>query len=211
MLCFVAFSFAQISEGKKTMSKGYNNALSIIVPEADMEYTQKEWITYIKGYKGKTKRQKKTGEIFTDNALILDFGGNPTDVYATFEQLDSATFLTVWFDLGGAYLSSAEHPGDYPFGEKMLFEFALNTGKKYVEAELKVVERTLVKQEKEMEKLVGTNQKLRTDIETYKQKILEAEQNITQNEIDQQSKGLEIEAQKKVVEMVRRRLQKIAN
>lgn len=214
-------SNAQIKEGNQSMSQGSNNALTIELIGTDAKNVSKSFEGFLKKYKGKTKFDKKTGEMFSDNALITELNGNnTTDVYAKFSQSGTNVIMTVWFDLGGAYLSSQMHAQQYPAAEKMLYAFAITVSRGLVEEELKKEQKKqkeledqhkdLVKDQKNFEKDI---ENLKKDIENYKRKIAEAEQNIetTKNKIQetvkaQGSKMTEVDGQKEVVKAVEKKL-----
>ncbi len=197
----------QVEENERAMSVGKNNSLSIAVPNAEAKSLQKSWTKLMKDYKGgKTKRNRKTKEIFSDDLEITGVGGaNTVDVYATV----SGNTLTAWFDLGGAYVNSIDHPDKYSSAESILLNFAKENIAGMVEAEVEAEEDKLKKQEKNYEKLVKQKSKLERDIESYKKKIEEAEADIEANIVDQEKTTEAIEAQKEAVEEVKARLSEI--
>lgn len=198
---FTTVSFGQITEGQSYMSAGTFNSLTIVLPEGSDKDAAKEWIKFFKKY-GKTKKNRKTDEYFTDNAEILGMSNNSVDVYAKF----NGNTMTVWFDLGGAYLSSYEHPDGYALGEQILMDFGLHLQILMVEEEIKAEEKTLKNLEAEHEKLVKNKATLEKNIEDWKAKIAQAEADIEQNISDQESKTNEIGQQKTVIEQVKARL-----
>ncbi len=210
LFLFVAtFVSAQISEGAANMSKGSNNALSVML-DGEPKDIEKGWTKYIKDYKGdKTKKDKKTGEIFSDNMVLKDMSTNTVDVYTTIVPKDGGSLMTVWFDLGGAYLSSSSHPEQYAAAEAMLKEFSLTASKKMVEDQLK-------EEEKKLKDLRGDYKKMEKDIDDYtkeiekcKKKIAEAESGIEKTEGDKKTKQGEIDDQSKVVDEIKSKLKKM--
>ena len=126
------WAFAQtavVKEGNNSMSLGSYNSLSVDLPGTETKEVEKAWDKFLDDYKGKTKKDKKTGEIFTDNAVIKPWGNNTVDIYAKVTPSSSGkgalgNKLDVWFDLGGAYLGSSSHQDKYKYAEKMLQDFA---------------------------------------------------------------------------------------
>lgn len=200
---------AQVQEASMRMVKGQENAFTILLQQTNKKDVQKAWTKYIKGFDGKTKRQKKTGVIFSDNAEIEKMSSNTVDVYATVVPSGSDTNLTVWFDLGGAFLSSDTHGDKASVAEAMLNKFALSVSKASVEEELKEEEKTLKKINGDLSDLVKDKKAYESDIEKYKQKIAEAEAKIEQNVKDQASKEEEVKVQENVVDKVKDKLKKL--
>ena len=50
---------------------------------------------------------------------------NTVDVYALIEGRGPDAELVVWFDLGGAFLSSEMHPTRFPYADKILSDMVL--------------------------------------------------------------------------------------
>jgi hypothetical protein len=197
-------TFAQVSESQKFMSQGTYNSLTIQLPEGSEKDAPKEWIKFAKRY-GKAKRNRKTGEYFVNDAKILEMSNNSVDIYAKFE----GNTITVWFDLGGAYLSSREHINGYATGEQILMDFGLELKVLMVNDEVEKEEKNLKKMEMDLERLTkekATNEK---NIEDWKAKIAQAEADIEQNVKDQEAKTTEIEQQKTIVDMIKGRLMEL--
>jgi uncharacterized protein (DUF342 family) len=195
---------AQVIEGAQFMSKGTFNALTINLPEGSEKDAPKEWVKFFKEY-GKLKKDKKTEEYFADDAKIIGMSANAVDVYTKF----NGNSMTVWFDLGGAYLNSSEHTAGYPVGEQLLTKFALHLQVLLVEEELKKEEKALKDRNGELSKLEGKKADLEKNIADWKAKIAQAEKDIEQNALDQEGKKAEIQQQQTVLETVRARLAKL--
>ncbi|MCH2081861.1 MAG: hypothetical protein MK226_05685 [Saprospiraceae bacterium] len=202
------FATAQIRESQRKMNQGSNNALVLSLPDVEERFIKKLWQDYMDDfYDVKTKKVRKAKEYLSDNAEIIAIGGNtPIDIYAYFEGDQEDLELTVWFDLGGAYLSSTDHPNRYKEAEKMLMRFALEVAKESTKVELEDQEDLLKDLEKDLAKLKKDNNRYYKAIENAKKKIAEAEENIEQNEKDQLATQTKIEGQLKAVEAVRKKL-----
>jgi Skp family chaperone for outer membrane proteins len=175
LLFSISFTFAQVQEAEKPMSSGVENSLNIVIPDANKKEVEKRWKKFIKPYKGKTKKSRKTNEIFTDDATIPELSANSVDLYAKITEAGNEVMFSVWFDLGGGFLSSYTHPDQYSAAEKVMILFALDVSAKVITDQLKDEEKALKKREKELTKLKKENAKLHQDIKDYKQKILDAE------------------------------------
>jgi hypothetical protein len=192
-LCLVSAALsaasAQIREQNAPMSQGTNTCLTMDLPAAQADHAREVWEKFAKDFDGKTKYDKKTGEVFTDNAVIKDINGNNTiDLYATFRQVGPDVQLSVWFNLGGAYLNSRDHGQAFASGQNVLYrysrEFARHQQQELVKAEKKKAEELqdqLKGLEREKGGLEKDNEGLLKDIESYKKKIAEAEKQIGDN------------------------------
>lgn len=201
---------AQVTEKVMQMSEGSKNAISFFFEDVDEKTIEKVWVDFTKkNFKVKAKKNKSK-EYFCDDAEIKYFDtDNTVDVYATVEKGTAGTTLTVWYDLGGAYLSSDDHPEDYVEAEKIMYKVALDVKVVQTEEELKEQEKILKKLENEKKKLEKDKEGYEGDIEMYNKKIEERVQDIEENVQDQANKDAEIDTQKDVVKEVEKRLDKL--
>jgi len=199
---------AQVYEQYKTMSQGDRNALTMTLPQNKDKFVGSLWNAYLKEFYGtKSKFNKKTGEWFSDNVDMPAIGlGNTVDVYATAEQINDDVRLSVWFDLGGAYLTLREHYDRYPEAEKLMMRFALEVAQKSTEEQLGAEEKKLKDLENELKKLQNNNERFLKDIERARETIRKSEEGIAKNDKDQAATQEKIEQQKKAIEAVRRKL-----
>lgn len=202
-------SFAQVKEVAATMSKGKNNAFTIELQDTNKKDIEKAWMKYLKKYDGKTKKNRKANEIFTDNAEMEELSSNTVDIYSTVVQNGKNCMLSVWFDLGGAYLNSNMHSDKVTIVDKMLNEFGLSVSSKMIEEDLKNQEKTLRKLEKEQKNLVKEKKTLEDDIAKFEKKIKEAKESIQKNLEMQKEAQVAIEKQKTVVKEVKTQLKKL--
>lgn len=197
-------------EEEKSMSQGVRNSLVFEVP-VKPDFVEDEWKDFLNDYKAKPKWMKKEKEWFSDNAIITEIGGNnPVDVYAKIENSGSeASLLTVWFDLGGAYLSSYQHAEKYAAAQHMLRTFSIKVQKDMTTKELEKEEKKFKKAEGNLKDLVKDKEQLLKDIENYKAKIKKAEDDIIKNDKDQKDAQKNIEEQKEVVKKVQEKLNQL--
>ncbi len=196
----IVFAFqlsAQISmkEATTKMSKGLNNSFTIELPTNDKKMVKDVWTKMMKDYKGKTKFDKKANEFFTDNAKIDELSENTVDVYA--QIVDNK--LTVWYDLGGAYLSSDMHDNKIKDVENIFGKYHFDLSRAMAVADLKTQEKTLSSFKGELKKLEKENQNLQESIEKAKKAIAEAEAKIRENLNYQENKKVQISEQGEVV------------
>ncbi|NJL75385.1 MAG: hypothetical protein HC892_10490 [Saprospiraceae bacterium] len=124
-------------------------------------------------------------------------------MYAKFDGSGSGTIVTVWFDLGGAFLASEQHEEAYQAADQLMRDFASAVGKSMAEDNVKEQEKILKNLEKELEKLGKDKDGYYKKIEEAKKLITEMEQSIEQNLKDQEKKQEEIKAQGQVIEQAK--------
>lgn len=211
VLAFTVANAQKISvkDGSEKFSNGSHNAYTATIYETTKDEAMSKFKSLLKDFKNE-KVKTDNGEVFGDNIVIKDWGNNPVDIYATFEE-DKATktvIIHVAFDLGGAYLTGSD--GDkHSFAKKMVKDFAVKTTKESMGDKVKDLEKVLGKLEDNQKDLEKDNKNYKSDIEDYKAKIKKAEENISKNESDQVKKKSEIEAQKKVVEEAKKVMDKV--
>jgi len=189
------------------MTQGVNNSLTISIPDADDQMVEKLWKKYMKTHGSKAKKIKKSEEWLSSKADIAGIGGSKSvNVYATFEQSGSTVRMTAWFDMDGDYLSSTDHPERYAAGEDFLNDFELQVYKEGVKAEIKTEENNLKKIESELKKLKKNNSRYHKEIKNAKEKIAKMEANIEDNLQEQEEANTKIEAQKKIVDDTKKKM-----
>jgi chromosome segregation ATPase len=214
LAAFVVLTSAQaqkisVKDGSEKFSNGSHNAYTATIYETSKDDAMSKFKSLLKDFKNE-KVKTDNGEIFGDNIVIKDWGNNPVDIYAAFDEDKTAKTVTIHvaFDLGGAYLTGSD--GDkHSFAKKMVKEFAIKTTKESMGDKVKDLEKVLGKLEDNQKDLEKDNKNSKSDIENYKGKIKKAEEDITKNEADQVKKKAEIEAQKKVVDDAKKVMDKV--
>ena len=171
LLSLTAWSQAEISEGDLAMSQGTNNGLSFSIPTSDEKIAKDVWEKYVKSIKGKTKYNRNTNEILTDDAKIKELSANTVDIYAKL----TGDKMTVWVDLGGAYLNSEDHTDQYAVIEGMIDDY-------HDAISLHLAEVNLKKQEDALKSLTGDLKRLENENGRYNKAIEKAQQEIAENE-----------------------------
>ena len=198
---------ATVREGERVMSQGSKNALTVDLPKTSAKDAEKMWKDYAKQFKGDTKKDKKTDEWLTDNAMIAAIGGaNTIDMYTKFTESGDMTTLGLWIDLGGAYVDSKGFADKYAEAERILQNFALSVQREQTKKQLSDQQDDLKKMEKQEKKLEDKNADLVKDIENWKKKITQAEADIQTNLKQQEEQKAKIEAQKKLVDEINKKL-----
>jgi hypothetical protein len=200
-------ALSSVREGERVMSQGSKNALTVDLPKTTLKEAEKLWKDYAKQFKGDTKKDKKTDEWFTDNAMIAAIGGaNTIDMYTKFSESGDITTVGLWIDLGGAYVDSKAFADKYAEAEKILQNFALTVAREQTKKQLSDQQDDLKKMEKAEKKLEDKNADLLKDIENWKKKIAQAETDIQTNLKQQEEQKAKIEGQKKLVDEIGKKL-----
>lgn len=205
-----SFAFGQIIEEDKSMSLGIKNALILELPGTSEKIVDKLWKKYSKDFEGKTKKDRRSDEWFTDDGSIVGIGGaNTLDVYARIGSIGDAVSLTTWFDLGGSFLSSYEHPDEYDEAQKILLRFALEVAIESTKIELQEEEKKMKDLDNKLKRLQRDKENYEKEIVMAKERIEKAEANIIANEKDQGSTTEAIDTQKGVIEQVQEKLRQL--
>jgi DNA repair exonuclease SbcCD ATPase subunit len=202
-LFILGITYAQkitVSDGSEKFSNGSHNAYSATIYETSKNVAMSNFKSLLKDLKNE-KVKTDNGEIFGDNILIKEWGNNPVDIYATFEENKAAktVIVHVAFDLGGAYLSGSD--GDkHNYAKKMVKDFAVKTTKESMGDKVKQLEDILEKLEENQKDLLKDDKNLKQDIVNYKQEIVKDEKDIASKKTELEKKKSEIDVQKKVVD-----------
>ncbi len=192
-----------LKEMDRLMSKGQKNSFSIVIDGLSKKDIEKSWGKYIKDHDTKSKWDKKKKEYFADNAKVREISDNTIDIYSQLNEAGDRVELTVWMDLGGAFLSSYDHPQKIKEGEAFILEFATNMEKKRIDNFRKKQEDKLGDLKGDLKDLQKDKGKLEKDIEDYEKKIAEARKKIETNVTNQGTKEEEIKVQEAYVEKVK--------
>ncbi|MBL4752177.1 MAG: hypothetical protein JKY52_01060 [Flavobacteriales bacterium] len=198
-LLAVSAIFAQkvkVENTSKSIGGGKNDAFVTVIYNSKESDVKKEWKALLKQYA--PEKVKSGGEIMADNATISGISSNTIDIYAKVKQAGNDVELTVGFDLGGAFVD-ASHSGAKT-AENIVYEFAVKIATAAIEREVKAAEKLLVLKEKELEKLVKSNDRLHQNIEKFKAEIETANANIKQAESDLETNTKDQEGAKKGIE-----------
>lgn len=197
ILC-ASVSFAQkkieVTEKVVAIDGVSRNSLTVMIEGADTETIKKAWKKQLKDLKGKVNDKTI---IFGDDCESKEMGPNTFDVYSVVEEATSeGVRLVVAIDLGGAYLSTSDHPDKYPAGEKIVYNFAVEQSKEVVRGEIESTKKIVNSFERELSDLVKTKSNLEKDIADYEKKIEDAKAEIEKNVAGQANKQKEIEGLK---------------
>lgn len=191
-----------IQENERTMSQGSKPGFSMSIDNLDAKETERLWIEYLKDSKAKTKKDRKTNEVFADDASVQSISSNLMDIYATFTERGKQTEIIVWVDLGGAFLARRQHPDKIAAFEQWLSEFGRRTRVRKVEIELESEELVFKDQKKEFDKLVKEEERLKKEIADAEQRINQAKKELEVNNANQNNRRQEMERQQMKIQEI---------
>lgn len=204
LLFTTAFIYAQknypVTEGTKSMYQGTHPAFTMTFEGLDVKTAEDEWKQFVKDYKGKAKEDKKNDIWFTDDAKMEKVSDNTIDLYTSFTEIAQGTMVTVWFDLGGAYLASSLDRGRTEEAKKVLQRYGHAISKIQAKENWDQQEEVLTNLENELKDLEKDHSDIQKKIEDLKTELMEVEAQARQNLAEQQSKQNAIKAQEKAVD-----------
>lgn len=201
------FAFAQeassrfvVNEVRGVMSQGEQIALEIVIPEVELKEVNAGLEKWAKSAKAKVIKAKNSSEIFIDNANLPSVSDNTVDIYAiTSTATSGGVTLRTYIDLGGIFLSSAEHPQAFAAMEQILISFSRDQLILLADKNVKTEEKHLSDLESEMKSLIKNKASYEKDIRSNNDNIYKKEQEITKNEADQKIKEQQISLQQEIV------------
>jgi septal ring factor EnvC (AmiA/AmiB activator) len=190
-----------VKESHEKFSTGHQNAATTVIYENKIDDVMEAWKKTLKDYKHE-KVKEKDNEVFGDNILIKDWGNNPVDFYAKFDddRKGRTVKMMVAVDLGGTYLSSSEDKAKYKYLEKMVKDFAVRMTKEPLQDAVKEQSKVLAKMEDKQKDLEKDRKNLAEDIVGFKNKINKAEKELAEKNAALDKKKNEVDVQKKVVD-----------
>ncbi len=212
----------EVQEVQEKMSQGNKNGLTVNIPEASVDKVEDDWDKWLrKELNGNTSTN--SGEIVGEECENDDISDLPFVVYSKVEEKDKGTRLTVFVNLGGAYLNSNEHGDRFEVMKEQLTSFSKEVATEALEEKLGDAEDKLDDLTDKRDNYVKEKEDLQSDVEDYKEEIEdcketieEAKKNIEKNERkikkykkkkeDQQEK---VENQKEKLEKIEERLKNV--
>lgn len=199
------------NEIRQFMSKGEQNGIEFILNGIKPDDAKNDIAKWAKKLKAKVESSKKSPEIFIDNAQISTVSANVVDMYAIVTPVDNGTKVTIFTDLGGAFISSSAYSTQYAGMEILLKEFMQDEAIDLVESQLKNEEKTLKTINGDLKDLVKKKEDYLKDIEDAKALIIKREQEIVKNEADQVAKQQQITLQQQIIETVKTKRASLGN
>lgn len=203
--------FAQIKkvdEVNASMSQGTNRGFKVLIPETSEKEVIKAWSKLMKDYDAKTDKIKKEDDYLSPDASIPSLGERPINVYAQFQETPEGTYLTTFFDLGGAFLNRDMHKDQTEAAIELIKTFANNAAKESISEKVKEETKKLEKLEKEQKGLVKDKEDYEKDIKDAKETIEKREKSLKENTAAQEKKKKEIAEQTAIAEKIKAKMKK---
>jgi hypothetical protein len=194
-----------VNEVQGSMSQGNQTGLEVHIPQVEQKAVAAALAKWGKSNKAKVIQDKKSPEIFIDNALLPSVSDNTVDIYATLSPAKEGLLLRTYVDLGGIFLSSAEHPQAFSAMELILINFAKEQMIALADQHVKDEEKHLSKLESELKTLQKDKSNYEKDIRNHTDNIYKREQEIIKNEQDQKIKEQQITIQQDIVMTARQK------
>jgi TPP-dependent indolepyruvate ferredoxin oxidoreductase alpha subunit len=191
------------NEVRQFMSKGEQNGIEIILNGTKLEDAKDAVEKFGKKLKAKVVRDKKSPEIFIDNAVVPTVSANTVDMYVIVTPVDNGSKVTFFSDLGGAFVSSAAYGTQYAGLEALIKKFAKEQAIVVVEDQQKAEEKVLKTLNGDLKDLVGKKEDYVKEIEKAKALIQQREADIQKNDADQAAKQQQISLQQQIIETVK--------
>ena len=190
-----------VSEKSVKFNDGNFNAFSVTVYELTVKEVEKLWKKQMKDMKANVSSKKN--EMKGDDAKVKSMGENTFDIYSLASEVEGGVEISIAFDLGGAFLSSSDHPDKAKYMKSTVYDFAVSSTKEGIRGILKKEEKIQADLEKQHADLVKQKEKLEKDIDNWEKAIEKAKNDIKDNLQNQEDKKEQIEKQKKVVQGVK--------
>lgn len=194
-----------IAQESRTMSMGAKHAFVVAYSDTEAKNVEEQWQKLLKKNKGKVKKNKAK-ELFADDVKMPDISNNTVDVYATVveNKADKSSVISVWFDLGGAFLNPEDHPAQTQVVKNLLNDLSMRVGAVNTQNILDNEESTLKDLNKDLDKLEKEKENGLKKIEEAKALIAETEKMLEKNAASQTEKKEEIGGQQEAVEVAKK-------
>ena len=152
------------------------------------------------------KMSEKKDEIFGDNCLVKDLGSNYFDAYSIVAQEGKSVRVTLWINLGGAFMNSKDHPVQYNYFSSALRNFAVAAAKNFVQEQIDDANKVLGDYQQHQNDLIKKNEDLHKQISDCEASIKQANDDLAENGKDQASAKEQIANQQKVVDALQAKM-----
>ena len=216
LLCSLFFSITAeaqwnvVRETTRMMSFGSRPCFRMEFADTDTKIIENTWKDFArKNFSAKLKKNK--GEWAATKLRSAFMGEQPFAIYSTVEKEGNKSSLNVWIDAGTYFLNSRDNRGRAEEMMRSLQQCYFDIRRESISQELKDEENKLKDLEGTQKKLQRDNDALHKDIDSWKAKIQKAEQDLDNNVKSQESNLVDQEAQRRMVEEVKKRLSNVEN
>ena len=213
ILAAILFSVATITAKAQTqfttneirqfMSKGEQNGIEIALNGTSAKDATKALSKWAKSMKAKIVKEKNSPEVLIDNATIPTVSSNTVDLYAVVTPIDKGSKLTIYSDLGGAFISSAAYGTQYSAMEAVLKSFAKDQAATAAGEQVKTEQKALKTLNGDLKKLISKKKDYLKRIDKANAQIQKFEDEVKKNDADQAAKQQQISLQQQIIETVK--------
>lgn len=167
-----------LSEDSISIAGVYLPGLSVVIPEADYDRTQKNWIKELQGGT-KSNVVTENGEMSIFGAYVKDISPNPLNIYSKLMNQDSLLKLLVAFELKkDLFIGRATGDAELTSAKEFLKVFAKNQYLDFVKDELQAEEKKLRDLTNELNELKNEKSRLQKSIQSNRTNIVTEKDNI---------------------------------
>mgnify|MGYP006280074955 FL=1 len=190
------------SEEVRTMSKGQHASFLVDFQIGEADDIADLWVDYQRDFDARKPKPNDAEEYFADNAEIESISDNTIDIYSTVKSKDPApgAVVTVWFDLGGAYLSSKRHPERIAAAQEWLQGFRGRVLKKYAEDALEAEEDKLDDLKDALKDARKEQEGFAEEIEEMEEELAALKEQLAASKKEAELKAEAVNQQQKIVE-----------
>lgn len=207
LFLFVKLSIAQsfeIKEIRANMSKGNQPGIEVYIPYVTKDNLEDAVKKVTKKYKGDKEKIRKSNETYLDDAIIKDISDNTVDIHQIMDREGDGIRYKVFFNLGGAFLSSNYDARKFAYAEEIVNQIAVQALQINIDDIIKKEEEKLEDLVDDKEDLVDDKEDVYKDIEKAKDEITKKEKEIIDITEGIETKSSEIEKQTRKIEGLKR-------
>ncbi|MFT7589305.1 MAG: hypothetical protein ACI959_001522 [Limisphaerales bacterium] len=187
-----------VEEKPMNMVMGEQNGYEVIIVGGEAKDVAGQMKKTFREYKGKTSGNFKE-ELFFEGLIIKSVSDSTINMHVRMFDVAEDTKVMVFFDLWDGFLSSEKHPDQSQIASDILAHFGLQYQKILVERHLKEEMKNAKTLERELNGLITDKEKMHKSVNESERVIERLRVDISENELDQERKRAQIEAQKDVI------------
>lgn len=207
VLAFSNINFAQSLETKEiraNMSKGNQPGIEVFIPYVTEDNLEDAIKKVTKKFKGDREKVKKSKEIYLDDAIIKEISENTIDIHQIIEKEGNGIRYRVFFNLGGAFLSSELNPKKFAYADEIVNRIALSASEIRIDDIIEEEEKVLEDLTDDKKDILDDKEDAYKDIEKAKDEIAEKEKEIIDLTKQIETKSTEIEKQSRKLEALKK-------
>jgi len=192
-----------LTQENQTFTIGNKNAYFLSIPYAGKAQIEEGLKSYLKEF-GKVKAIK--GEYKVLLGKDKNVSDKAFDIYAlVITGKDGVSIAVFAIDLGGAFMTSRDHPNQSEEMEKSLKKFGTDCANNAIDGEIQAEQKILKSLEKEQKSLDKGLLSFEKDIENYKTSIKDTEKKIEAVKSNQNKKKDAVKSQESKIESIEKK------